>query len=150
SHLFTTEYQENQSLLPLYEAKYIWHYDHRLNTYEGSHSRTSYQLVNPEDHQDPAYRIQPWYWMDKSEVESTNDDLYFIGFRNNARKTDARIGLVSLVHFSGVRNSMEILFIKQISNSVLFLSHGNSLIFDFFVQQKIGETDLNFLYVYQF
>ena len=37
--------------LPLYEAKMIWHYDHRNGTYEEVDSRSSTQLPTPDDRQ---------------------------------------------------------------------------------------------------
>jgi len=57
--------------LPLYEAKMIWHYDHRFGTYEGVDSRSSTQLPTPDErqHADPNFLIQPWYWVPEEEVE---------------------------------------------------------------------------------
>jgi hypothetical protein len=56
--------------LPLYEAKMIWHYDHRFGTYEGVDSRSSTQLPTPDErqHTDPNFLIQPWYWVPEEEV----------------------------------------------------------------------------------
>ncbi|MFS8887045.1 endonuclease domain-containing protein, partial [Synechococcus sp. R55.1] len=36
-----------EGYLPLYEAKMIWHYDHRYGTYEGVRDRSSTQLPTP-------------------------------------------------------------------------------------------------------
>ncbi len=57
--------------LPLYEAKMIWHYDHRYGTYEGVRSRSNTELPTPSaaQHADSSFLIQPWYWVPKEEVE---------------------------------------------------------------------------------
>jgi hypothetical protein len=85
SHLFRTKAQmeaEGFSLfgnkmkkgdevwLPLYEAKMIWHYDHRFGSYAGVKDRTSTQMPTPtiEQYQDPAYQILPWYWVNEWDV----------------------------------------------------------------------------------
>ncbi|MFS8794506.1 endonuclease domain-containing protein, partial [Synechococcus sp. R55.8] len=54
-----------EGYLPLYEAKMIWHYDHRYGTYEGVRDRSSTQLPTPDEHQhaDPHFVVQPWYWV---------------------------------------------------------------------------------------
>jgi len=51
--------------LPLYEAKMVWHYDHRFATYEGEGTRD----LAPEEHQDPAHLPLPRYWVRREEVE---------------------------------------------------------------------------------
>jgi very-short-patch-repair endonuclease len=63
--------RDDKVYLPLYEAKMIWHYDHRFGTYEGVDSRSSTQLPTPDErqHADPNFLIQPWYWVPEEEVE---------------------------------------------------------------------------------
>ncbi len=73
--------------LPLYEAKMIWHYDHRYGTYEGVRDRSSTQLPTPDaaQHADPRFLVQPWYWVPAEEVEARLGDWqrgWLIGFRN--------------------------------------------------------------------
>jgi len=70
SHLFAD--QPGEGLLPLYEAKMMWQFDHRFTTYEGA---TQQQLnvgilpqVTPEQKADPAFRVRPRYWVAESEV----------------------------------------------------------------------------------
>lgn len=150
SYLFKSEYNSTKNLIPLYESKFIWFYNHRNSTFEDCDKRTSTNNVSITQSQDPNYKIQPWYWINQNEVEEKTADKYYIGFRNNARNTDARTAIFSLVPFSGVGNSMPLIFIKDSKYKLLFLSQGSSLIFDYFVRQKLGGTNLNFNYFRQF
>jgi hypothetical protein len=70
-HLVGNRFQVGgRRYLPLYEAKMIWHYDHRYGTYEGSGSRSSTQLPTPgeSDHARADYVVQPWYWVEEEET----------------------------------------------------------------------------------
>ncbi|MCX7751183.1 MAG: hypothetical protein N2320_06600, partial [Candidatus Bipolaricaulota bacterium] len=86
--------------LPLYEAKMIWHYDHRYGTYEGVSSRSSTELPKPSTarHTDPAFLAQPWYWVPAEEVQARLGDWkrgWLLGFRDVARSTDERTAIFS-------------------------------------------------------
>ena len=63
SHLFQTE--PGEGLLPLYEAKMMWQFDHRFGSYEGRAERgfTSLQEVSVEQLADPCWTPQPFYWV---------------------------------------------------------------------------------------
>lgn len=149
SHLFN-ETRPNSDYMPLYESKFIWHYNHRNSTFDDCATRTATKDVSVKQSDDPNYRIKPWYWIKKEEVEAKIDEKYFIGFRNISNVTNERTSIFSLVPFSGVGNSMPIVFIDSVIKKILFLSQISSLIFDYVVRQKLGGTNLNFLYVYQF
>ncbi|MDP4533492.1 N-6 DNA methylase [Marinobacter salarius] len=71
SHLFINSedfesHSEPESLLPLYEAKMVHHYDHRWATYEidGETSRD----CTLEEKQNPNYQPRPRYWVPENEV----------------------------------------------------------------------------------
>lgn len=67
SGLFYEEPAANR--LPLYEAKYIWHYDHRFATHEKQpDGALETREVTVEEKQDPNYSISPRYWVDEREV----------------------------------------------------------------------------------
>ncbi len=58
---------DGSEVYPLYEGKMLWHFDHRYGTYEGQTERQANKGVLPHvddvTHDDPAYRIQPRYWV---------------------------------------------------------------------------------------
>lgn len=51
--------------LSLYEAKFIWHYDHRFATFEVQGGTRD---VTIEEKQNSDYKITPRYWVDEKEV----------------------------------------------------------------------------------
>lgn len=142
--------------LPLYEAKMIWHYDHRYGSFEGFDERPGSQLPDAtlEQKQDPAYVALPWYWVPAEEVEKRLEGKWerkwFLGFRDIARTTDVRTAIFSMIPFAGVGNNNPILFSQRaILDSVLIYAANCSIIADFIYRQKIGSTHLNFFYVKQ-
>ncbi|MDX2282567.1 MAG: hypothetical protein NW241_00335 [Bacteroidia bacterium] len=138
-------------MLPLYEAKMIWHYDHRFASFDGADARGDTRSLSPEEQQDPAALAQPWYWVPEEEVARKADGRkWFVGFRDIARSTDERTAIFSLLGWGGVNHKMPLVFLgKNITESILAYGCTSSLIFDFVVRQKIGGTSLTFFYVKQ-
>lgn len=174
SHLFRTKQQlESEGFrlwgncfikgddvwLPLYEAKMIWQYDHRFGTYEGVTSRSNVQLPTPtpERHADPKFIVQPWYWVNATEVESCLEQrnksnnisqvsyrFWLFGWRDVARSTDERTCIVSMIPRSAVSGKMPLIFSNLPTNMISCLSGNmNSIIFDYTVRQKIGSISLS-------
>lgn len=145
-----------EGYLPLYEAKMIWHYDHRYGTYEGVDSRSSTQLPTPDErqHADPHFVVLPWYWVPAEEVTKRLGDWrrgWLLGFRDVARSTDERTAIFSLLPRVGVGHTMPIVLTGEISAIHLscFLANLNVLIFDWALRQKIGGTHLTFFILRQ-
>jgi very-short-patch-repair endonuclease len=145
-----------EGYLPLYEAKMIWHYDHRYGTYEGVRDRSSTQLPTPDErqHADPHFVVQPWYWVPAEEVTKRLGEWqrgWLLGFRNVARSTDERTAIFSLLPRVGVGDTMPIVLTGEISAIHLscFLANLNVLIFDWALRQKIGGTHLSFFILRQ-
>jgi hypothetical protein len=140
--------------LPLYEAKMIWHYDHRYGTYEGVEGRSSTQLPTSDDaqHADPAFLVQPWYWVPAEEVEARLGDWHrgwLLGFRRIARSTDERTAIFSLLPRAGAGDVLPVVFGPQAVGSALLLTCNSTIVFDFVVRQKIGGVHLDFHYAKQ-
>lgn len=145
-----------EGYLPLYEAKMIWHYDHRYGTYEGVSDRSSTQLPTPNErqHADPHFVVQPWYWVPAEEVQARLGAWqrgWLLGFRDVARSTDERTAIFSLLPRVGVGHTMPIVLTGEISAIHLscFLANLNVLIFDWALRQKIGGTHLTFFILRQ-
>jgi hypothetical protein len=142
--------------LPLYEAKMIWHYDHRFGTYAGVASRSSTELPTPtpEDHADPAFVVQPWYWVPAEEVEARLGDWkrgWLLGFRRIARATDERTALFTVIPRTGAGDSVFLLLSNAGAVATATLT-GNliALSSDWVVRQKLAGVNMNFFYVQQF
>lgn len=149
--------KDNQTWLPLYEAKMMWQYDHRFGSYQDVDSRTSTQLPTPTEiqYQNPCYVVQPWYWVINQEITlklEKWEKKWLFGVRDIARATDERTGIFSLVPNVGVGARITLLIL---SNDVSVLKFScligcvNSLIFDYIVRQKVGGINIAFFIIKQ-
>ncbi|PIK97293.1 DUF559 domain-containing protein [Synechococcus sp. 63AY4M1] len=145
-----------EGYLPLYEAKMIWHYDHRYGTYEGVRDRASTQLPTPDEHQhaDPHFVVQPWYWVRAEEIAARLGEWqrgWLLGFRNVARSTDERTAIFSLLPRVGAGNNLPILLFSEKSNvrACCLLANLNAQAFDYVTRQKIAGVHMNFFFVSQ-
>ncbi len=53
----------DETWLPLYEAKLIHQYDHRYATFEGSAKKDQARDTTLAEHQDPNFVVTPRYWV---------------------------------------------------------------------------------------
>jgi hypothetical protein len=154
SHLFRTE--PGPGLLPLYEAKMIWQFDHRFGTFEGvtDRSNTHIPTPTPEQHADPSFRVKPWYWVPKEELDERLRNWrheWLIGFRDIARSIDERTAIVSIIPRVGVGHTMPLIVLPFGASMVsCILGCLNSLCLDFVARQKLGGMHLTFGYLKQF
>jgi hypothetical protein len=149
--------------LPLYESKMISHYDHRFGTFEEIEARKPAPInrFSTNNHLAPERLNRPWYWVKESDVNDTlityfereevlRNYNYFIGFRNNARNTDARTLFSSFLPKSGVGNSMPLILTnKKVDEQLFFLGCFNSIVLDYSLRQKISGANLNFFIIKQ-
>ncbi|MEJ5241175.1 MAG: DNA methyltransferase [Anaerolineales bacterium] len=141
--------------LPLYEAKMIWHYDHRFGTYAGVTDRTSTHLPTPDDaqHADPHFLALPWYWVPAEEVEARLGEWkrgWLLGFRDVTNATNERTAIFSLLPRVGANHKLPLVMLD--TNAVLatcWYANVNSLALDFVTRQKIGGTSLGFFILRQ-
>jgi hypothetical protein len=178
SDLFETA--PGEGLLPLYEAKMIWQFEHRLGTYEGRIERgfTNLDLASDAQLREPQWRPVPFYWVPEVEVlgrlaslgetkehgaaEEGDDQIdhlrrltpkWLIGFRDVTNTTNERTTIFSLLPRVGVGHTAPLVFLNGTSSSVLkacFLSNVNALPLDYVARQKIGGMHLTYSLLNQF
>ncbi len=139
--------------LPLYEAKMIWHYDHRFGSYAGVDSRTSTQTPTPtlEQYQDPNYQILPWYWVEERLVKEQTDKKWFLGFRDVTNNTNERTFVTSIFPYNAANHKLQILISNlDVKNFICLTGMVSSFIFDFIARQKVGGTSMSYFNVKQF
>ncbi len=142
--------------LPLYEAKMIWHYDHRFGTYEGVKSRSNTQLPTPtpDQHADPSFVAHPWYWVSEKQVQSRTQNWnhrWFIGFRNITNTTNERTVISSIMGRTAVGHSAPLILPNLSAPKVLILlANLNSIVLDNSARNKVGGTDITHFYIRQF
>ncbi len=136
-----------QEMLPLYEAKMIHHYDYRWATYEPD---GSVRDLTPEERANADFAPLPRYWVRKSDVDSKlsgrADRKRLLGFRNVARSTDVRTIIASQFPRAGAGNSMPVIVSES---DELLQAALTSFLTDYVLRQKLGGTNLNFIYVQQ-
>jgi len=142
-----------EGLLPLYEAKMVWHFNHKWATYYISETRE----VASDELKDPYYSINPRYWI--SEAEANNristkgfkNKGWLIGYRDITNNTNERTAVFGCIPFAAVGNKFPIILSDTTSPLLIscFLATTSAISFDYAVRQKIGGTTLNYFLVYQ-
>ena len=152
---------ENDVYVPLYEGKMFWLYNHHYasfpNEYEvekrpSSINSTPYSILA-----DSCSSIAPWYWVNKSLVDSRLIDCdkegnvrwkwehsYYIAFRDVARAADARTCIASLMP-SGIAagHKAPLVFTsRSLIPSACFAAMLSSLVFDYVARQKVGGSSM--------
>lgn len=147
--------------VPLYEAKIIWHFDHRFSSYEfkgvlkGKGGRGLPDM--PVEYlADSNFRITPQNWIPlELVVENTLvswEKKWFFTFRDIANFKLERTAIAAIVPFYGIGNSLPIIYFEKEGTLkiICFLSNFNSIVFDYLVRQKVSGSHLNFFLVKQF
>ncbi len=138
--------------LPLYEAKMIWHFDHRWATYEGADTRDCTDVEKC----DPQFEAHPRYWVAAREIDtrlSAWKRAWLIGFRDIARATDERTAIFSLLPRVGVGHKIP-LVMTSISrhptiHSACLLGNLNCLVLDYMARHKVGGLSLSYFILKQ-
>ncbi|MEU8050937.1 Eco57I restriction-modification methylase domain-containing protein [Micromonospora haikouensis] len=140
-----------ERVLPLYEAKMVHHFDHRLGTYEGQTEAQANLGTLPRfddaGHGDPMKLPLPRYWIAESELdERLRNRLWphgwFLGWRDMARSTDERTLISSVIPRTAVGHKF-LLALPAIIRAGL---HANlsSFVLDYVVRQKLSGTSLGY------
>ncbi len=140
--------------MPLYEAKMIWHYDHRFGTYAGVRSRSSTHLPTPtpEQHADPGYLVQPWYWVPAKEVEARLGNWmrrWLMGWRFTTSPTNERTFILCILPESATNHILPLIFPESSIGAVFLLHSLNGLVLDYILRTKMGRQGLDLFFVKQ-
>lgn len=156
--------------LPLYEAKMLHHFDHRLGTYEGQTQAQAnvgtLPRVTPEQHDDPDFAPMPRYWVPEQDVDSGKRDKkgnrimwagvetrlaerewyspWLMGFRKICRSTDRRTVLSFLFPAAGLGDSANLMLPTAEGHAVALYANTTSFVLDYVLRQKLAGTNLNF------
>ena len=149
SALFRTSSGEGS--LPLYEAKMIHQFDHRWAS--ALLDDTVAELSTPEEKRNPAFEVQPRYWVDARHViEKFNGKLpkYLMGWRDITNAATLRSVIASVIPVCAVGHTMPLLFTGQsVKHEACLLGDWNSLVHDWCARQKIGGLHLTYSYLNQ-
>jgi len=146
-----------ERIVPLYEAKMIRHFDHRLGTYDGQTEAQAnvgtLPRLTPDQHDDPSRAVLPRYWVSEAEVNDRLDRRnwdrrWLLGWRDIARSTDERTMICSVLPRSGTANTLLLAFPRSSLANCLYANMA-SFVLDFVMRQKMVGTHLTYGYVTQ-
>ncbi|ABK44518.1 putative type II DNA modification enzyme [Magnetococcus marinus MC-1] len=147
--------------VPLYEPKMFSFYDHRASSYASRGDERGYRVLpdtSDEDHLDPNFSVQPFYWVNLSEVDNRIPDAWqrewLLGFKDITSPTNERTVIPTVIPKGAVGNKMPLLISENedIPPKVYsgLIANISSIPFDFIARQKVGGVTLNYFYVKQF
>ena len=159
SGLFKNE--AGNGLVPLYEAKMFFIYDHRYGYYNDEmlqSGQVNFKIIptpTTEDLQNPYFIIKPRYWVDKNQVDNRLADKWnkswLLAFRDITNSTNERTAIFTVLPKVAVGHTAPIIFSSVNSNSLILCCQANlnSLIFDWSARQKISGNHLTFFILKQ-
>lgn len=148
-------WKDGEWMLPLYEAKMVHHFDHRLGTYDGQTVAQERQGTLPQlteaMHDDPELFAQPYYWVEGKAVrERLGDDAPggLPGWRDVARATDKRTVIGSVIPAVGCGHKFP-LYRAERGHLDILSSLFASFVVDYAARQRLGGTSVTYHVVKQ-
>ena len=151
----------DEEVLPLYEGKFIWHFDHRFSSYHNlgkikGRGGRGLPPVLDEEYSDPEFEVEPRYWIQSQHVMARLSDVapnskWLMGWRDVTSAKLERTMVAAIVPVCAVGHTMPLLFSGQSSHLIPgLLGNLNSLTLDFLARQSVGGTHLTYSYLKQF
>jgi hypothetical protein len=137
--------------IPLYEAKMISFFDHRAASYAERGNERGYRVLpesSDEQHSDPAYEVEPFYWLLASDFEARLvgrpwNRPWLMGWKDVAAVTNERTVLATAFPRVAVGHTIRVMFVDggQI-NPVNIIANLSSLMLDYIARLKFGGLHL--------
>jgi hypothetical protein len=145
----------DERMLPLYEAKMIRYFDHRLGTYKGQTEAQAnvgtLPRPEPEEQDDPGFAVLPRYWVAEGNVEERLGDRWdlnwLLGWRDIARSTDDRTMICAVMPRTAVGHVLPLALPTR--DADLLCACWSSFVLDYVVRQKIAGTHMTYFNVKQ-
>lgn len=142
-------------MLPLYEGKMIYHYDHRFGDYrERASDRVDSVLprVASASKVDPCFEVLPRYWVARKEVDERLarrgwDKGWLLGWRDICRSTDERTMICCVTPRLAVGHKLPLAM--TLCSAELLQANLSSFVLDYVVRQKIAGTSMTYFIVKQ-
>ncbi|WP_151676286.1 Eco57I restriction-modification methylase domain-containing protein [Acinetobacter soli] len=150
--------KDESEYVPLYEAKMVYHYNHRYSDFSKTDGERAHILpkTSLEKLKDMTYEPIPFYWVKKSDMEQRYvgknwGRKWALGFRDvTDSRASARSFVGTVIPYVAVGNKYPLMLIDQEPRFVSLLQANlTSICFDYFSRQKIGGLTMNFFIVKQ-
>jgi hypothetical protein len=142
--------------VPLYEAKLLWHYDHRLSSYalRAAGSRdTELPRLTDAMHDDPNAEAGPRYWIQERRVVERLDKRWdrdwLFGWRNFTGPALMRTLVPAVLPVAGIGDSFFLVLPDEPSKAFLLHANFSSLACDFVTRQKLTGANLKYFVLKQ-
>ena len=145
--------KDTRTMLPLYEGKMTYQYNHRSGTFEGaSTGKRPHRLPSSSEAQlaDPEYATLPFYWVEEGEVDARLDGvwdrMWLLGWRDvTDARASARTVIPALVPRVGVGHTFP-LAMPAVAPCLVACLYGNlcSIPLDYAARQKVGGLHLQY------
>ena len=154
-------FRDHQStFLPLYEGKFVSHFDHRFSSYhnigkEKGRGGRGLPPIKREEYQNPEFEILPRYWVEDNVVVKKLNDLgwrkkWLLVWRDIANAKVERTVTMAFIPATAVGHNCSILFSPhEMKLMVGLCANLNSLVLDYCARQIVGGTHVTFGYLKQ-
>ena len=157
NRLFTSSHQ---TYVPLYEGKFISHFDHRSSSFHNlgkvkGRGGRGLPPMDISDYQNSEFEVLPRYWVEKSRVESKllevnwERDWLFV-WRDVANAKVERTMTFAITPRYALGHSCSVLFPDGDARScAALLANLNSLVADYCARQIVGGSHVTYGYLQQ-
>ncbi|MCG7285446.1 N-6 DNA methylase [Cellulomonas sp. ACRRI] len=143
--------------MPLYEAKMLWHFDHRFATYRGATQAQLNKGTLPRAadsaHADPTYEPRARYWVKSKDAEAAIPsewrEEWFLGWRDITGGVNERTLIPAIIPRSAVGHVFPVMILSRPSDGPVLQALLSSFICDYLVRQKISGTHATYEILYQ-
>ena len=148
--------QDGSEYVPLYEAKMLWHFDHRFSTFRGA---TKEQIsvgllprLSDEEHDDPNVEPHAKFWVERGEVHKRLeawDRGWLLGVRAITNAGNERTFVPSVLPASAIGNSFLVAIVGNPLAGAELHAIWSSLAFDYIARQKLSGPNVNQFFLKQ-
>ncbi len=151
-------YALEQGLVPLYEGKLFWQFDHRFASfvYDEKGKIINAQNVELAQKQDHAFKVMPQFWVKQSLVQERWaqkgwDKPWTLAWRDIASATNERTVIAAVMPAHYAFNNKACLLMPDCdeAHAACLLTVLNSLVVDFVERLKQASTNVNLFYLKQ-
>jgi hypothetical protein len=154
--LFQTLYQDfsevSEGCLPVYEAKLIWHFDHRFSTFAHCSSQDikngNASYLSAEDKNDCQKEVVPRWAVDSCETVDFNtkyqyQNKWYLAVRMVTSASNERTLVSAIIPESGSVNSLNLATGINAKQAACLLANLTSMVMDYVVRTKVNSNNLN-------
>ena len=142
--IFTIDSMAHEEILRLYEAKYIYQFDHRFATSVNG---------SVDDSEEQQKRISDFYAKTTKVVKASEVRTrlhkrgiatnWLLGFRDISDGTNERTAIMAVFPVAAVGNSINLVLGLRAAEAAYLLANVNTFSFDYCCRQKVSGTHVN-------